>query len=113
MFIVVSGRSILFKKRNLFFETLKKLSRKKFKSILTHIYYRNTNIYAIKSFLPLYGSLISVGWTNNEIHVSWYYFPLAKICAQWDSLCNPLLLLYKIVVYFILLKLFSLELYWV
>ena len=22
-----------------------------------------------------------------------------KICAQWDSLCNPLLMLYKIVVF--------------
>ena len=24
---------------------------------------------------------------------------LIKICAQWDSLCNPLMLLYKIVVF--------------
>ena len=23
-----------------------------------------------------------------------------KICAQWDSLCNPLLLLYKILVFY-------------
>ena len=71
----------------------------KFIIILTHIYYRSTNIYAIKLFLPLYASLISVGWTNDEIRFLWYYFPLDKICAQWDSLCNPLLLLYKIVVF--------------
>ena len=24
---------------------------------------------------------------------------LIKICAQWDSLCNPLLLLYKILIF--------------
>ena len=68
-------------------------------SILTHIYYRSTNIYAMKLFLPLYTSLISVGCTNDEIRFLWYYFPLDKKCAQWESLCNPLLLLYKIEVF--------------
>ena len=71
----------------------------KFMSILTHIYYRSTNIYAIKLFLPLYASLISERWANDEIRLLWYYFPLDKICAQWYSLSNPLLLLYKILVF--------------
>ena len=50
-------------------------------------------------FLPLYASLISVRWTNDEIRFLCYYFPLDKNCAQWDSLCNPLLLLFKILVF--------------
>ena len=68
-------------------------------SILTQIYYRSTNIYAIKLFLPIYDSLISVRWTNDKIRFLGYYFPLVKICAKWDSLCNHLLLLYKILVF--------------
>ena len=71
----------------------------KLMSILTPIYYRSTKLYTIKLFLPLYASLISVRWTYGEIRFSWYYLPLDKVCAQWDSLCNPLLLLYKILVF--------------
>ena len=33
-----------------------------------------------------------------------------EICAQWDALCNPLLLLYKIV-FFDFIEAISLELY--
>ena len=68
----------------------------KVSSILTHIYYRSINIYVINSFLSLYASLISVGWTNGEIRFLWYFVILDKICTQWAQVCNPLLLLYKI-----------------
>ena len=37
-----------------------------FSSILTQIYNKSNNIYAINSFLPLYASLNSVGCANNE-----------------------------------------------
>ena len=48
------------KKRKLFFESLINLSKMKVSSFFRHIYYTNTNIYAINSFsLPLYASLIS------------------------------------------------------
>ena len=40
-----------------------------------------------------------MGWRNDKIRFLRYYFPLDKICAQWDSLCNPLLLKYKTVVF--------------
>ena len=42
------------------------------------LYYRSTYIYAIKLFLPLYASLISVRWTNDEIRFWWYYFSLDR-----------------------------------
>ena len=49
--------------------------------------------------MPLYALLISIRWTNDEIRFFWYYFPQDKTCAQWDSLCNPLLLLYNILAF--------------